>query len=461
MRITTSNKRRRNLWILIIGIALVILLASTLTTLFEEPHDVTTFVSTPQVGAFTVEYPTQSHETSPSGIAVDSAGDVWFGLENASSLAELIPQNGTIHEYHVPGLADGVMVTWGIAVDDVTSTVWFTEQSSNSIWSFNVTSHHFTQYKLKTFGAFPFAITIDSSQNIWFTELEGNKLGEISSSGDLVEMSIPVGGAPAPSGIAVAPNGTIWFTLPNANSIGSYADGTFHIDNLSRDIYLPVGISVDQKGNVWMTQHGASFITEFDPAKNYLMTFSTSNNSLPASLPYFCYVDSAGDLWINEHQGNAEAEYFPSNSTLVEYFIPSTVPAGNISYALTSGISPSGQPWYAELLTGKVGTVNLTKKVDVDLNLMNYSGPETISNYGTLNLPLAVNSGSTFTSLKAYVGNFTGNFTFTFTPQNGNGSFDSTLFLRTTGAAPGIYFITLTARTNAVAVSRIIEIKVI
>jgi len=275
-----------------------------------------------------------------------------------------------------------------------------------------------------------------------------------------VELSIPVGGAPAPSGIAVAPNGTIWFTLPNANEIGSYANGAFHIDNLSRDIYLPVGISVDQNGNVWMTQHGASFVTEFDPANDYLMTFSTSNNSLPASLPYFCYVDSAGNLWINEHQGNAEAEYFPSNSTLVEYFIPSTVPAGNISYALTSGISPTGQPWYAELLTGKVGTVNVSKNVDVGLNVLNYTGPKTVSNYGTLDLQIAANS-STFASLKAYVGNYTGNFTFTFSPQDASGNFDSTLTINTTGAVPGVYFITVTARTNAVAVSRIIQVKVI
>jgi len=352
------------------------------------------------------------------------------------------------------------MVTWGVAIDNSASTVWFTEQISNSVWSFNTKDHEFMKYKLKTSGAFPFGITVDSNQNIWFTELEGNKIGEIAANGSLTELSIPVGGETAPSGITVSNSGVVWFTLPTVNSIGSFKNGEFEIYNLTSDITEPVGIAVDQGGNVWFTQHGASFISEFDPTTHYLRTISSSNNSLTISLPYFCYLDSAGNIWFNEHQGNAEAEFTPSSNTLVEYFIPSTIPAGNISYMLTSAVSHTGQPWYTELETGKVGTVNITKSTGLSLNLTNYSGPLTLVAGGTSNLSLKV-GGSSSVSLRAYVGNFTGNFSFTFSPDVVQGGRNSILQIAVHNSPPGAYFVTITSKTGSVAVSKIIEIKVI
>jgi hypothetical protein len=166
-------------------------------------------------------------------------------------------------------------------------------------------------------------------------------------------------------------------------------------------------------------------------------------------------------VWFNEHQGNAIGEFQAADNSLIEYFIPTVIEdAGNISYMLTSTLSPSGQPWYTELLSGKVGTVNTTKALDVNMQLLNYSDPEPLPNKSEVNLGLSVSSNSSFVSLKGYIGNFTGNFTFTFTPKQGSGSFNSVVDIRNNGSKSGVYFLTLTARTNFLAVSRIIEIKV-
>jgi len=166
-------------------------------------------------------------------------------------------------------------------------------------------------------------------------------------------------------------------------------------------------------------------------------------------------------VWFNEHQGNSIGEFQPANNSLIEYFIPTAIKdAGNISYMLTSTLSPSGQPWYTELLPGKVGTVNTTKALDVSMQLLNYSEPEPLPNRSEINLGLSVTSNSSFVSLKGYKGNFTGNFTFAFAPQQGSGSFNSVVNVQNNGSKSGVYFLTLTARTNSLAVSRIIEIKV-
>lgn len=352
-------------------------------------------------------------------------------------------------------------MTWGMSVDNSLGLIWFTEESSNSIWSFNMNNHRFEQHKLVTPDAFPFGITIDTNHNVWFAELEGNKIGEIAANGSMYELLVPSKGDPEPSGITADSTGKVWFTLPGTDSIGSYYQGSFTIENLTGLITTPVGIAVDSLGNIWMTQHGPSFISEFNPTTHYFKTISTSNNSLIESLPYFCWVDQNGNVWFNEHYGNAMGEFDPVSNSLIEYFIPTEIrDAGNISYMLTSTLSPSGEPWYTELFSGKVGTVNTTKALDVKVQLINYSSPVSIPNGSKINLGLSVTSNSSLVYLKGYVGNFTGNFTFTFAPQQGSGSFNSVVEIQNNGSMSGVYFVTLTTRTNTLAVSKVVEIIV-
>jgi len=424
----------------------------------------TSFVSHAEESDYMTEYPTQVSTSEPNAIAVDANGNVWFALWNLSSIAELNPFNGVLHEYHVPGLANGSMITWAIAVDNSRQMVWFPEYTSNSIWGFNITSATFVQYKLSTPNAFPFGLTLDNNHNLWFTEIDGNKIGELTSQGSIEELKIPQSGALEPSGITTDSSGKVWFTLPATDSIGNYYQGNFGIQNLTGTIVDPVGIAVDSRGNVWITQHGPSFISELNFQDHYIKTISTSNNSLPSSLPYFIHVDPNNNIWFNEHQGNAMSEFIPTSNTLVEYFIPTKIAgSGNISYSLTSALSDNGQPWYTELLSGKVGTVNTTKDLSVNLNLLNFSQSSvSITNGSEISLGLSVSSQSQTVSLHGYVGNFSdqGNFTFSFSLQSASGNYNSRVTIQNIGARPGVYFITITARTASLAVSKIIEITV-
>jgi virginiamycin B lyase len=452
--------------IVIIVVLIMLLAVGSLIffLMYSNSSQANPFVSRPQISMYMTEYPTRASTTSPNGIAVDAEGDVWFALWNLSSIAELIPSNGTTHLFHVPGLRDGSMITWSLAIDNSRKLVWFSELTTNSIWAFNMTSHNFTQYNLTTANAFPFGVALDQNHDLWFTELVGNKIGEITPQGSIIELPIPGSGYMEPSGITVDPSGKVWFTLAGTDSIGSYYDGSFTIKNLTGVISTPVGIAVDQQGNVWFTQHGPSFISEYNPTNDSLETISTSNNSLVSSLPYFIHVDQNGNIWFNEHQGNAMSEFIPSSNTLIEYFIPTEVAgAGNISYALTSALSGNGQPWYTEMLSGKVGTVNTSKSLNVNLSVLNYTqSVARVANSTEFSLGLSVNTISQPVSLHAYIGNFSneGNFTFAFSPATGSGSFNSTVTIHNDGALPGVYFFTITARTTALAVSKIVEVSV-
>ncbi|MGI0091024.1 MAG: virginiamycin B lyase family protein, partial [Nitrososphaerales archaeon] len=407
--------RKRGLTVFAAVIMMIILVSVLSYYVFLPSSGTFVYTSNVQASRYTSEYPTQSNETEPQAIGVESNGIIWFTLENSSALGELAPFNGTVHEFRMPVNNSLGTVTWGLVVDSSRNVVWFTDQTTNSIWSFSITGHKFTQYALKTPIAFPWGISLDNRGDVWFTELFGNKIGEITQSGELSEISIPVAGDPEPSGITADSSGRVWFTLPGISSVGSYSNGKFSIQNLTGLVYLPVGISVDNQENIWLTQHGSSLISEFNPATHFFRSFSTSVPLvLGSSLPYFIQMDQRGNFWINEHQGNAMAEFIPSNNTLIEYFVPTRIRAvGNISGMLTMTLSPSGQPWYTELFAGKIGTINTTSPLDLGVKLTNYSSPLTMSDDSQVSLGVKISgSASSQATLREYVGNYTSDFQF-------------------------------------------------
>lgn len=419
-----------------------------------------TYTSTPEISQYTTEYSTNLSTTEPSGIAVDAQGNVWFTLQNESALAELSPSTGKIQEFRIPVQMKGGTTTWGIVIDNSRGLVWFTEELTNSVWSFNISTHKFTQYKLATPNAFPFGIALDKQGNVWFTEFFANKIGEITTSGNLTEIPIPFSGQYLePSSITVDSTGKVWFTLPGVNATGYYFGGKFSFQNLTGLLLLDVGISIDSQGNIWMTQHGPSFISEFNPTTHYFETISTSiPDVLGTSLPYFDYVDQSGNVWFNEHYGNAESEFIPSTNTLIEYFIPTRIGyAGNISGVLTSTLSPSGQPWFTEFFAGKVGTINTSAPLDLQMNLLNYTAPIVLGANGTASIQFNITgSAASQARFEESVGNISSNFDFAVS-QNLAGH---VLTIRNNDSMPGVYFVTITALTQALGYSKIIELEV-
>ena len=435
----------------------------------------TVFTSQARVHEYVTEYQIQPG-SYPNAITTDSQGNVWFALQNTTSLAELTPSNGTVHLFRPPELKSTGLTTWGIFVDNSKHVVWFTDANTNSIWSFNVASGNSTEYHIQTQFAFPYQIAQDGKGNVWFTELFGNKIGEITTSGALEEYPVPKFGNVSdvePSGITIdQESNSIWFTETAVDAVGSYFDGRFNSYNLSGLVQSPAGIAVDSNGNLWMTQHGPSFISEFNPTTHYFRTISTSVPSwVPdnTSLPYFIQVDSQGDVWFNEHYGNAIASFDPSGNSLTEFEVPSrVVQAGNNAGVLTIGLSPNGEPWFTELFTGKVGTIDTSLPLKVAISVNNgtasiTNNPVIIAGNGKVSLHVMINNESNQTlTLESFLGNYTTGFHAFLTPyvDNKNGAFNSTLVLDNNATRGGVYYLTVSAISTNLVVSQVIEIEV-
>ena len=220
----------------------------------------------------------------------------------------------------------------------------------------------------------------------------------------------------------------VWFTEVYADGVGSFSNGTFREYPLSGPP-SPTGIAIDPQGDVWVTLHGGSDFAELDPATNSTRVISTSVSSRgSSSLPYFVAVDPHGNVWIDEHYGNAIARFTPSNQTLVEYEIPTRVASlANISGALTIGLDPSGHPWFTEFYTGKVGTVDPTGALGIQVAVgapSNGTALEVPSG-GSVSVSIQVRGSSP--STLTYSRGSGPDLRVSFSPDGGNGSYTSTM----------------------------------
>lgn len=448
----SNRKRKETKRIVTIIVIIVIIAGSSLLYYFS-------IVPAATSSPYVAEFPT-TRTAFPNAIAVDDQGRVWFASWNETALGVLYPSNGTVMMFPLPEPSSSGLETWGVAVDNAKGAVWLTDHISNAIWSFDMKSHAFTKYPVPTNDSFPYQILLDQQGNVWFGEMFAGKLGELTTQGVMKEYPIPGNGyTPDPTGLAIE-NGTLWFTEPLENIVGSFNSGVFTLYNLTGSIYSPVGIAVDSHGNLWVTEHTfPGLIGEFNPATHFVKTFSTSfPPALGSSLPYFIYVDSHDNVWFNEHYGNGIAVFNPATNSLIEYHVPLkfAIP-GNLSGILTMALSQGDGPWFTELFTGNIGTINTSVPIEQELTIANQAGPISIANGSSASVSLSIQGGG---ALSAYLGNFTQDFSFAFTPQSGTGNFSSVIRIQNSGAKPGVYFLTISDATKFLTVSQIIELKV-
>jgi virginiamycin B lyase len=470
------NTKNRMYIVIISALVLLLVISGGMTYagVFSKNNSITTSTVTGKsgqfsAGSFSSQFVTEYRLPNglPNAIAVDSYGRVWTVLQNSSSLGVFNPTNETVRQIPIPGLKPP-LTSWGIAIDNSRGLVWFSEEISNSIWAYNMQEEVFKEYVIPTSESNPYQVALDQKGNAWFSEFSGDRIGVVATNGTVLEFQIPIASS-NPTGITVDPRtNRVWFNLLDTSGatdqfyVGSFYQGSFIFNDITPLVDTPVGIAIDSSGNLWLTQHGASLVSEFNPVTHYFRTISTSIPPDGASYPYFVYVDnSSGNIWFNEHYGNAITVFDPKSDTLVEYEIPSrNANDGNISGALTMTLSPTGVPWFTELYTGKIGDLNSSSPLGVSLNVSTQK--VSLENESTSVVQLTIGgSNNQTTYLSATVGNFTGNFLFNFTQYSGKGNYSTDFSIQNAGSPPGVYFATLSVESKNVILSRIIEIQCI
>ena len=327
--------------------------------------------------------------TWPNGILVDKNGIVWIAGSKINSLfrfdtnLEKLQAYPIVDEYLQNYTNNTSSTVWTMLQDD-NGYIWFSKLGTKSIWKFDSSTGKFTA--LHSVSAAPFQMKTDMDGNIWFTTLANNTVGVIQKTQNKTDpyaiTEFNIGDNTQPAGLFLE-NNDLWITEVAKQKIAKY-----HIltdDGVVKNIEKILEIPADEKislgsptdlfvlnDTVWLTEHGTSFITEYQVASKHLTRFPTSQNVYHVTtLPFWMReVNDGKGVWLNEHEGNKIAYFDVMNKTLTEYEIPSKPADGYLVYALNIANDPadSKKLWFSEWNTDKFGMINGNVPIPFDIH---------------------------------------------------------------------------------------------
>jgi virginiamycin B lyase len=290
---------------------------------------------------------------------------LWFTEIGVGNIGEFNSQTnsfGTTHPINESGAMPATLAA------DNRGLIWFTDQNQNSpsIWFLNTTSGTFHRFSTNSSPSDPIFVMVDPTTNyVWFTDYYGNYLGEITGpNAPLVKHSLP-GPNSYPVEIAKQ-NGSPYLWITEANDkIARFDTSTNTTQEYIPSVSLlyPVGIVVDNTGNVWISEHGGSSIVEFTPSTSTWKKYPTSQSPVaPGTGVATLAMDSKGRLWFAEHYANRIGRFDPSTGEMDEFSLP--IPG---AYSLYDTFDVKGNFWFTEATANQIGMIpgNVTVPVRI------------------------------------------------------------------------------------------------
>jgi virginiamycin B lyase len=469
----------------------------------------------PNSNTYVAEVTLPSECEMPVGIAIDGA-KVWYVSTKRGLLGSYDTAAGTFNEYDIPSWPTRSLpftavpswsMSWTVKIDGRGGNIWFTDQN-NTIWRFNQSTGDFDMFKVPA--KYPSMMDFDSNGNLYFIGINSQSLffGNVSriqngTSEGFTEISLPQEGFSGISPDLVTSGGLIvdkerndvWVSLlafqQKKGQLFQYdieTDKVVRIVDLPTDLGAPVGMEVDNYGNVWVADHGTSTFFRYDPSTDNITRFVTSiaspriyGGSTPPNaytLPYWIDKGGNGSLWFNEHTGNKIGRFDPEELALVEYWIPSQNRAWSlcppestacgIANAMQFAVDPENQLWFTEWTENKIAKLDTSKQVPVAVVT---PAEVTLARGGSTEIKLTVVASSDFSGQmmasgtfmpNAALGNSTGIFSEESVSLSSGGSKEiSYTFTAAQDLKPGQYTIMLGAGDDDVSYMKAVRVNII
>jgi virginiamycin B lyase len=498
---------------------------------------------------FITEYKLPGICEMPLGIAVDDS-KVWYvSTENGTLGAYNIQQNSFAKEVPIPVWKSRLnhldfSQVWAIKPDGK-GNIWFTDEKQNAVWKYIESSQTFDMYKVPTAPkafdtTYPVSLDFDLNGNIYFVGIRSTSLwfGEVAkmrngTSNGISAIPMPVdkfsGIDPTliSTGSLAVDNdrNAVWVSMlafQKRGEILRYDIGTktFKVFDMPEELASPVGLVVDNSGNLWITDHGTSIFYKLDTSTGNITKFVTSKasprifgignvgsnttsnsniniNNAPAgayTLPYWIQKSGDGSLWFNEHTGNKIAKFDPINNTLIEYWIPTQNKlfgmcqnndnnnpqsadknnnqkcgiANALQFSVGQNRDDSNQIWFTEWSENKIGKVNVQKQLPFHVSIpikevavKRGESLEVKADIGTsTNQTIRMIAAGTFTST-GDLGNSTGSFSEeSFSLSAGNTKQVSFIFTPSSDLKAGVYMLMIGAENDDVSYLKAVRINI-
>ncbi|HEU5446659.1 MAG TPA: hypothetical protein VFU67_05905 [Nitrososphaeraceae archaeon] len=438
--------------------------------------------STQHSNSFISEYSLPQKCEMPLGILADN-DSIWYVSSKLGHLGKLNIKDNNSQEFTIPvwdsrSKPTDISQTWDVKSDSK-GNIWFTDEKQNGIWRYAQDSNSFSFFPVPErpsgFGTiYPVSIVFNDdeiyfagirSKSLWFANVSDLKN---NSSEGISNISLPLSSFKGIDPDLVSTGSieidrdrnVLWISMLAFGVKGQLfkfdlSSRTFTPFDLPQHLDSPVGISIDEEGNPWITDHGTSIFFMVNSTDGKVTEFSTSplsriSANIPKefgyTLPYWIKMDTTGNLWFNEHVGNKIARFNTTDGTLVEYWIPTQnnlwAPCApnesscGISNALQFSIGKNNQIWFSEWTENKLGMLNGSKLPSF---VVGTSSPAeyNVKRGETVEIPLSISAkdkvnlkmiaSSTFTS--------TGNF------GNSSNSFSQDSFSMNPGETKNVTFL--------------------
>jgi len=319
--------------------------------------------STPNSNKYIHEIKLSSDCEMPLAITNDNEGNIWYISTKQGALIFYEKDTKSFTKYEIPiwmsrdNPIDSSQV-WDLKFDPSKENLWFTDEKQNLIWKFSIQNKKFENFKIPetnlSFGTiYPVSIDFDNNGNIFFVGIRSQSLwiGNLSSmksgtSDGITKVPLPIEDFKEfdPSLISTGSividkkNNDVWISVLAFGYKGQIYQ--YDISNKSfkkydfGDLPSPVGLTLDENNNVWVSDHGTSLFVKLNPVNGSLTSYVTSPVSPKIfagaqvsdqayTLPYWMKNGIGNSIIFNEHTGNKIGIFYPDTSSLVEYWIPS------------------------------------------------------------------------------------------------------------------------------------------
>jgi hypothetical protein len=309
---------------------------------------------------------------SPSGLGIDSVGNVWVASYN-SAASLFSPLGKPLLPQGITGF--GLISSYGLAVD-ANDHAWIPNQPDytlsgvflpgNSVSVFNSSGQSVAGSSGFTDGGiyYPTGVAIDTDGSAWVVDYGDSHLTHLSSSGQ------PLSGADGvtspllafPDAVAIDGNHNAWVADQSAPPLGSWVVTKVSPDGSQFTNYPcgwgPAGLAIDQLGNIWVANYYGNSISEISSSGVVLANGSYAGGGIDH--PQGIAVDGAGNVWISSYRSppgfsSALTELAGASNTAV----PGTVLSPAAGLGLDAGlvepfavaVDASGNLWISNFAT--------------------------------------------------------------------------------------------------------------
>ncbi len=245
--------------------------------------------------------------SSPSGIVVDSAGDIFIAdtISGSGRIVEVNAQ-GTASVLTISGLSPALGSLSSIAIDGA-GNLYLADTSNSRVVKVSPSGAGAVVNTGSVTLNAPQGVALDQAGDLFIGDTGNNRIVEVTSGGSAaltVTVSSGASTLSSPKGLAVDTSGKLYIADSANNRIVTVASGSttgvvFSTGELDPALSNPSGVAVDRVGNIFITDTGHNRVVDVDTTGNgNVLLNSVFLQGTTLSGPLGVAVDVFGGVYV-------------------------------------------------------------------------------------------------------------------------------------------------------------------